>query len=126
MRLWDAVTGETCAILPHPGVCACAGLQPGQLVVGLRMSSGRIVADLERRDRPRLEKKFKGPGSVVVQAIAVSPDGAHIAAADADGNASIIEAATGAEVHSFRMAAGIGDEEVAGLQSGRTTPGGYG
>ena len=42
---------------PAPsGVCARAGLQPGQLVVGLRMSSGRIVADLERRDRPAPEK----------------------------------------------------------------------
>ena len=34
VRLWDAVTGESCAILPHPGVRARAGLQPGQLVVG--------------------------------------------------------------------------------------------
>ena len=36
----------------------------------------------------------------------MSPDGAQIAAADADGSASIMEAATGADVHSFRMAAG--------------------
>ena len=42
---------------PAPaGVCARAGLQPGQLVVGLRMRSGRIVAHLERRDRPAREQ----------------------------------------------------------------------
>ena len=50
------------------------------------------------------QKKFKGPGSDVVQAIAVSPDGARIAAADSDGTVRIIEAETGTEVHSFRMA----------------------
>ena len=38
----------------------------------------------------------------MAQAIAVSPDGARIAAADADGSASIMEAATGAVVDSFR------------------------
>src|SRR5262249_45693638 len=51
----------------------------------------------------RLEHKFKGPGRVAIQAIAVSPDGVHIAAGDADGGATILEAATGAEVHSLRM-----------------------
>ena len=35
----------------------------------------------------------------------MSPDGAHIAAWDADGKATVLDAATGAEVHSFRMAA---------------------
>ena len=55
----------------------------------------------------------------------MSPDGAQIAAADADGHASIIDAATGAEVHSFRMAVGR-RQEVAGLQSGRTTAGEHG
>ena len=105
VRLWDAATGESCAILPHAGVCARAGLQPGQHVVGLRMRSGRIVAHLERRDRASSRKSSRGPGRVDIQAIAVSPDGARIAAADADGSATIVEAATGAEVHSFRMAA---------------------
>ena len=44
----------------------------------------------------------------MIQAIAVSPDGARIAAADSDGNARIVETETGEEVRSFRMAAGIG------------------
>ena len=44
----------------------------------------------------------------MIQAIAVSPDGARIAAADSDGNARIVETDAGKEVHSFRMAAGIG------------------
>ena len=50
--------------------------------------------------------KLKGPGGDVVQAIAVSPDGAHIAAADSLGAVTILEAATGAVVDSFRMAGG--------------------
>jgi WD40 repeat protein len=51
-------------------------------------------------------RTFKGPRSVDVLAIAVSPDGARIASADNDGHASIIDAATGAEVYTFRVALG--------------------
>ena len=54
----------------------------------------------------RLSKEFKGPGTDWIQAIAVSPDGARIAAGDADGSATVMDAATGAEVHFFRMATG--------------------
>ena len=54
----------------------------------------------------QLRKSFKGPGSVVLQAIAVSPDGSQIASAAYDGHASIIDTATGAEVYSFRVWSG--------------------
>ena len=50
-----------------------------------------------------------GPAASVIQAIAISPDGAQIAATDADGRASILEVATGADVQSFRT--GCGDKK---------------
>ena len=107
VRLWDAVTGESCAILPHPGSVRALAFGPDSSWLvsgGDRDESLRIwnVATAQ------LEKKFKGPGGLVIQAIAVSPDGARIAAADSDGNARIVETETGEEVRSFRMAAGIG------------------
>ena len=52
----------------------------------------------------QLQKTFKQPGNIVALAVAVSPDGAEFAAADADGTVKIVEIATGAEVHSFRTA----------------------
>ena len=105
VRLWDAVTGESCAILPHPGLVRALAFSPDSswLVSGCHPDESLQIWNVATA---QLQKKFKGPGSVVVQAIAVSPDGARIAAADADGNATIMEAATGAEVHSFRTAAG--------------------
>jgi eukaryotic-like serine/threonine-protein kinase len=59
----------------------------------------------------RAEKKLRGFGSRAFQAIAVSPDGAHIAAVDSDGSARIIETERGEEVHSFRIASGIGQKQ---------------
>jgi WD40 repeat protein len=53
----------------------------------------------------RHERSLKAPGSVS-QALAVSPNGAQIAAADAVGNVKIMEAATGALILYFRMVAG--------------------
>ena len=125
VRLWDAVTGESCAILPHPGFVRALAFSPDSswLVSGCR--SGRIVAHLERRDRPA-RAKAQGPRRHCAQAIAVSPDGAHIAAADADGSASIIEAATGAVVHSFRMAVGRRHKKSLAYSPDGRLPGGHG
>jgi WD40 repeat protein/predicted Ser/Thr protein kinase len=103
VRLWDSVTGENCAILPHRDVVRALAFSP---------DSSWLVSGCDRDERlhiwnvatARLASKLKGPGKVAVQAIALSPDGARIAAADADGSATIMEAATGAEVHTFRMA----------------------
>ena len=78
VRLWDAVTVESCAILPHPGGIRALAFSPDSTWLVSAMRSGRIVAHLERRDRPARESS-RGPGTSI-QAIAVSPDGAHIAA----------------------------------------------
>ena len=108
VRLWDAVTGESCAILPHPGSVRALAFGPDSswLVSGCHLDKSLRIWNVATS---QLEKKFKGPGSDFVQALAVSPDGARIASADSDGSARIIETETGEELHAFRMATGIGE-----------------
>jgi WD40 repeat protein/predicted Ser/Thr protein kinase len=111
VRVWDAVTGESCAILPHSGSVRALAFGPDSswLVSGCERDKSLQIWNVATA---QLEKKFKGPGSHVFQAIAVSSDGARIAAADSDGSATIIETETGEEVHSFRMAIGIGEKKA--------------
>jgi eukaryotic-like serine/threonine-protein kinase len=111
VRLWDAVTGESCATLPHPGSVRALAFGPDSswLVSGCHLDDSLQIWNVATA---QLRKKVKGPGSVVVQAIAVSPDGARIAAADSDGSARVIEAETGEEVHFFRVAGGIGEKKA--------------
>jgi eukaryotic-like serine/threonine-protein kinase len=100
-RLWDTLTMESGAILPQPGgIVNALAFSPDStwLVCGSDLSESLHVWDIATARRLN---KFKGPGRVVTQAIAVSPDGTHIAAADADGSARVVEAATGAVVASF-------------------------
>jgi WD40 repeat protein len=122
VRLWDTVTGENCAILPHPGAVRALAFSPDStwVVSGCDQDESLRIWNVATA---RLEKKFKGPGTVVVQAIAVSPDGVHIAAADADGSARIMEAATGAEVYSFRMALAGDKQSLAYSPDGRLLAG---
>ena len=56
VRLWDAVTGESCAILPHPGSVRALAFSPDSSWLVSGCASGRIVAHLERRDRPAREQ----------------------------------------------------------------------
>ncbi len=111
VRLWDAETGESCARLPHVGSVRALAFGPDSswLVSGCHLDESLQVWSVATA---QLQRKFKGPGRNVVQAIAVSPDGARIAAVDSDGSAGIVEAATGAEVHSFRCAIGIGEKKA--------------
>ena len=55
-RLWDAVTGESCAILPHPGSVRALAFSPDSswLVSGCDLDES--LQHLERRDRPAREK----------------------------------------------------------------------
>jgi WD40 repeat protein len=102
VRLWDALTGESCAVLPHRGFVRALAFSPDSswLVSGCDEDESLHIWNIANA---RLEKKIKGPGTII-QAIAVSPDGSRIAAAESGGSARIVEAATGAVVHSFRMA----------------------
>ena len=102
VRLWDADTGETCAILPHERELRALDFSAdGSRLVS---SGDKGLLNVWNVASGQLEKTFKGPGSMIAVAIAVSPDGAQIAAGDADGRASIMDAATGAELFTFRVA----------------------
>jgi WD40 repeat protein/predicted Ser/Thr protein kinase len=103
VRIWDARTGETCTVpLRHPDAVETLAFGPNSewLVTGCAAGESLHIWDVATS---RLLHKFKGPGRIATQAIAVSPDGTRIATGDADGAATVIDAATGAEVRSFRM-----------------------
>jgi WD40 repeat protein len=122
--LWDALTMEFIASLPHSGNIRVLDFSPDSswLVVGAAMDDSLSIWDVTTARR---RNKLNGPGGDVVQAIAVSPDGAHIAAADSDGAVSIMEAATGAVVDSFRMvgSASIAKKSLAYSPNGRLLAG---
>jgi WD40 repeat protein/predicted Ser/Thr protein kinase len=103
--LWDALTMEFIASLPHSGNIRALAFSPDSswLVAGTAMDNSLSVWNVTTARR---RNKLKGPGGNYVQAIAVSPDGAHIAAADSLGAVTILEAATGAVVDSFPMVGG--------------------
>jgi WD40 repeat protein len=95
VRLWDALTGEPCAKLEHPGVVEALAFGPDSswLVTGCR-ADGRLRVWDPATGRTRLE--FKGPDDT--RSLAVSPDGTRIAALGVRGNLSILDSATGREV----------------------------
>jgi eukaryotic-like serine/threonine-protein kinase len=103
VRLWDAVTMESCAILAHPGCVHSLAFSPDSaaLVTAAVPDDSLRIWDVATA---QLKRQLKARRNVLFQGIAVSPDGAHIAAKDEAGNATIMEAATGAVVHSFRTA----------------------
>jgi WD40 repeat protein len=101
VRLWDAATGESCAVLPHPNVVRALEFSPDSswLVTGCSPDESLRVWNVATA---REDRKLKGPGTVP-QAIALSPDGARIAAANGDGMTTITETATGKRVRSFQI-----------------------
>jgi eukaryotic-like serine/threonine-protein kinase len=101
VRLWDAVTGEDCADLPHAGFVRALAFGPDSSWL-VSECEGDKSLHIWNTTTAQLEKDLPGPGGMRIQAIAVSPDGAWIAAADSEGNAMIRATATGAVVHSLR------------------------
>jgi eukaryotic-like serine/threonine-protein kinase len=103
--LWDALTMENTASLPHPGNIRALAFSPDSswLVSGCAQDESLHIWNVATARR---QNKVKGPGRGITQAVAVSPNGAYIAAADSDGSVSIMDSSTGASVQSFRMAAG--------------------
>jgi WD40 repeat protein len=122
VRVWDAATEEVCAILPQPGRVLALAFSPDstRLVSGCAPGESLHIWNVATA---RLEHTFKGPGRIAIQAIAVSPDGARIAAWDADRSATVLDAATGAEVHSFRLAPAGTKESLAYSPDGRLLAG---
>ncbi len=112
-RLWDSLSMENCAILRHRGTSVSAlAFSPDNLwlVAGCDHDQSLHIWNV---GTARRQAMLKSPGNVAPQAIAVSPDGARIAAADADGSAKIFDVATGAEVDSFRMDVGGDNRSLA-------------
>jgi WD40 repeat protein len=76
--LWDATTGEPCTTLPHPGIVRTLAFGPdGRWLVTACDGDDRLrIWDVATR---RVRKEVRGPGSSV-RVLAVSPDGARVAA----------------------------------------------
>ena len=121
--LWDALAMEYIAALPHNGNIRTLAFSPdsSSLAVGCAVDDSLSIWDVTTARR---RKRLKGPSGKGIQAIAVSPDGAHIAAADGDGAVSIMEATTGAQVDSFQIAGGdLAKKSIAYSPDGRLLAG---
>jgi WD40 repeat protein len=101
VRLWDARTGEACAILRHPGVVRALAFSPDSswLVSGCHADDRLRIWDVAT---VQMRKEITGPGPRI-WSVAVSADGACIAAVDSDGNLGVSEFATGRTVFSTRL-----------------------
>jgi WD40 repeat protein/predicted Ser/Thr protein kinase len=105
VRLWDALTGEPGPVLLHPNIVWALAFSPdGSWLV----SAGDADTDLRIWDvaTGRLRRKIPGSGKDM-RSIAVSPDGARIAATAWDQEARAhrvleIDAATGRELFSWK------------------------
>jgi WD40 repeat protein/predicted Ser/Thr protein kinase len=82
VRLWDAATGEACAILPHPGIVWALAYAPDGrwLVTG---GPGNDRLRIWDATTARVLKELPGPAPLVYD-IVVSPDGARVAASGFD------------------------------------------
>ena len=125
VRLWDARTGEPCAPSPPARHVRALAFSPDSswLVCGCDGKDQLQIWDVATGRR---RQEVKAPGKVV-QAVAVSPDGARIAAAGRDMEfVTIAETKTGARNRFLASGPRRDLEEGTGLQSGRATAGLHG
>jgi WD40 repeat protein len=82
VRLWDAATGEPCVTLAHPGIVRTLAFGPdGRWLVTGNNADGRLrFWDVATG---RVRKEVRGPGAAV-WFLAVSPDGARVAASSGE------------------------------------------
>jgi WD40 repeat protein/serine/threonine protein kinase len=96
VRFWDARTGELLARLKHPGIVRALAFGPDGtwLVSGCDGEERLWLWDVASG---RLLRRIDGPGPTLAY-VAVSPDGAWVAAAARTGTTAVIDAATGRSV----------------------------
>src|SRR5262249_31156240 len=103
VRLWDAHTGEACAVLRHPGVVFTLAFSPDSswLATGCDEDNQLRIWSLATAEVRQL---LKGPGQRLL-GVAVSPDGGSLAAFDIRRHMTIYEVATGRAVASGKGSA---------------------
>jgi WD40 repeat protein len=101
VRLWDARTGGLGTVLRHTNRVRALAFSPDNtwLVSGCDDDDRLLIWDFATRQHRQV---MAGPGKTLA-ALAVSPDGARIAAQDLDGTLRVTDAATGQEVFSTRL-----------------------
>jgi WD40 repeat protein/serine/threonine protein kinase len=101
VRVWDARTGLPGLVLRHTNRVRALAFGPDNtwLVSGCDDDDRLTIWDFAT-GRPR--KRIQGPGQTPA-ALAISPDGARLAAQDLDGTLHITDVATGQEVFSTRL-----------------------
>jgi WD40 repeat protein len=117
VRLWDALTGEPCATLPHSGIERTLAFGPGNdwLVTACDEDDRLQIWDVATRWR---RKVIQAPKDTLL-ALAVSPDGTRICSLCVGGNAIEWDVATGAEVARIRMGARLDTKTLAYSPDGR-------
>src|SRR5262249_7016896 len=95
-RLWDAVTGELCAVLPHADVVFALGFSPdgSRLVTG---GDGNCVLKIWDVGTTRLLREIQGRDRSI-RTLAVSPDGVQVALICNTKGLAVVDVATGREL----------------------------
>ncbi len=101
VRLWDARTGERVATFPHPPYLRTLAFSPDSSWLVTRDEHGRL--EFRSVLTGQLRKAARIDVTTTLHAVAVSPDGACIAALTSVGRLSVFEVATGRELFSVRL-----------------------
>jgi WD40 repeat protein len=130
VRLWDAATGEPCAILPHPGFVLGLAFSPDGhgLVTGCFGDDRLRIWDVATA---RVRKEVQGPGRAF-RFLTVSPDGRTVAALADPGQVGTYDLTSGERLFSAEgtvlayspdgrwLAVREADEKIVALRDART------
>jgi WD40 repeat protein len=117
VRLWGALTGDSCAVLHLGNNVRTLAFDPASnwLVTGCDQDRQLRIWDIATG---RSRKAIQAPAGVLL-AVAVSPDGARIAALHDGRGATVWDIATGAEVTRIAMGTGHDSKALAYSPDGR-------
>jgi eukaryotic-like serine/threonine-protein kinase len=100
VRLWDAQTGEHCATLQHKGTVRALAFSPDSSWF-VSSSDGDEHLQVWDIATGQHRNEIQGSGNFAI-AVAISPDGSHVAAADQYGGVSVAETDSGRKIVSLR------------------------